>query len=109
MKQKVGVAQPSINGSLASSGAGSLLRLWVCRRILKRGVWSSSSPNTTGVTRLDEAAGASNITFRMPHGKYGRPPTLDLKETPALFMGLSSPTFCSDALIARSWPMARPS
>jgi Uncharacterized conserved protein (COG2071) len=81
----------------------------VRQHILKWGLWNSSSPNTTGVTRLDEAAVPSNITFRMPHGKCGRPLTLDLKETPALFMGMISPTFCSDALIARSWRMARPS
>ena len=50
---------------------GSLLRLWVCQRILKRGVWNSSSPNTTGVTRLNEAAVRRISRFACPMASVG--------------------------------------
>ena len=53
---------------------------------LQREVWNSSSPNTTGVIRLNEPVVRSNITSRTCPGKCGRPVRLDLREMPALFM-----------------------
>ncbi len=75
-------------------------------RLRTAGVWNSSSPNTTGVIRLDEPTAASNITSRMSLGKCGRPLKLHLKVRPAVSMGAICQQFFNDALIARSWRMA---
>jgi hypothetical protein len=89
-------------------GARSLLRPMVFRHSLRKGVWNSSLPNTSGVIRPNEPAAVWNTTFRMSLGGYGRPLTLDLKGKPALFTVANSQQFFNAALTARLLQMVRP-
>ena len=57
------------------------------------GTRNNSSPNITGVIRLNQVVGASNIMSRMPHGKYGQRLTQASKGTPPLSTGANSQPF----------------
>ena len=90
---------PDIGGGWVVSGANSPLKPRARRSIRPKGVWNSSSRNTTGDIQIDRDVHVLNTRSRTIHGKCGPPLRLNLKGTLAASMDANSERHFNDVRI----------